>query len=250
MGHPARLLPQVLEHSMEALVSRHEGTAIVKDVRKEIDKLLVQLYGEPGTDGAAGYGSNSKSRARVRGADRKGARQEVKVLRKEARAREGKVVREVLRSRDVVLATCVGAATYSLREEEFDLVVIDEAAQVRQLGRRTAFLFSSDKPNLTVPVRRLLCISILLSFFAAGCGRGDAEFFFSACTGYCTTAAPPPPLTLFFSSVEAVLKGCLSKQTPSRNYLYMMDGSRLLHLSVVGFDLFGRRRLWWQHVLR
>ncbi|CAM9847689.1 unnamed protein product, partial [Hapterophycus canaliculatus] len=54
---------------------------------------------------------------------------QVKTLRKEARAREGKVVREVLRSRDVVLATCVGAATYSLREEEFDLVVIDEAAQ-------------------------------------------------------------------------------------------------------------------------
>lgn len=55
----------------------------------------------------------------------------MKALRKEARVRESKVVREVLRSRDVVLATCVGAATYSLREEEFDLVVIDEAAQVR-----------------------------------------------------------------------------------------------------------------------
>lgn len=54
----------------------------------------------------------------------------LKTLRKEARAREGKVVQEVLRSRDVVLATCVGAATHSLREEEFDLVVIDEAAQV------------------------------------------------------------------------------------------------------------------------
>ena len=55
---------------------------------------------------------------------------QVKALRKEVRARESKVVREVLRSRDVVLATCVGAATYSLKDEEFDLVVIDEAAQV------------------------------------------------------------------------------------------------------------------------
>lgn len=53
----------------------------------------------------------------------------MKALRKEARAREDKVVREVLRSRDVVLATCVGAATHSLRDEEFDLIVIDEAAQ-------------------------------------------------------------------------------------------------------------------------
>ncbi|CAM9714597.1 unnamed protein product [Ectocarpus sp. 13 AM-2016] len=117
---------------MEALVSRHEGTAIVKDIRKDIDTLLGRLYGEPGTGGGGGGGGAGgvgKSRSRFRGADRKDARMELKTLRKEARAREGKVVQEVLRSRDVVLATCVGAATHSLREEEFDLVVIDEAAQ-------------------------------------------------------------------------------------------------------------------------
>lgn len=60
---------------------------------------------------------------------------QLKSLRKEARSREDKVVQEVLKSRDVVLATCVGAATHSLRDEEFDLVVIDEAAQVRGEGR-------------------------------------------------------------------------------------------------------------------
>ncbi|CAM9164154.1 unnamed protein product, partial [Scytosiphon promiscuus] len=124
LPHP--LMPRrVLEHSMEALVNRHEGTAIVKDVRKEIDGMLAKLYGKPGAESGGG----KPSRSRVRGADRRGAKQEIKTLRKEARAREGKVVREVLRSRDVVLATCVGAATYSLREEEFDVVVIDEAAQ-------------------------------------------------------------------------------------------------------------------------
>lgn len=66
---------------MEALVSRHEGTAIVKDVRTEIDKLLRQLYGEPGAaegGGKGGGGGGGKSRPRVRGADRKGARQEVR----------------------------------------------------------------------------------------------------------------------------------------------------------------------------
>lgn len=47
------------------------------------------------------------------------------------------MVQEVLRSRDVVLATCVGAATYSLRDQEFDLVVIDEAAQVMDVVDRS-----------------------------------------------------------------------------------------------------------------
>lgn len=69
---------KVLEHSMEALVSRHEGTAIVKDVRTEIDKLLRQLYGEPGAKEEGGKGGGSRTRPRVRGADRKGARQEVR----------------------------------------------------------------------------------------------------------------------------------------------------------------------------
>lgn len=65
----------------------------------------------------------------------------MKALRKEARARESKVVREVLRSRDVVLATCVGAAAYSLKDEEFDLIVIDEAAQVgRGVGKGRVLL--------------------------------------------------------------------------------------------------------------
>ena len=58
--------------------------------------------------------------------------EQVKALRKEARARESKVVLDVLRSRNVVLATCVGAATHSLKDEEFDLIVIDEAAQVER----------------------------------------------------------------------------------------------------------------------
>lgn len=77
---------------------------------------------------------------------------QVKALRKEARTREDKVVREVLKSRDVILATCVGAATYSLRDEEFDLVVIDEAAQVRGCATlfqsRFMLLSSVDRKSL------------------------------------------------------------------------------------------------------
>lgn len=63
----------------------------------------------------------------------------MKALRKEARVREEKVVREVMKSREVVFATCVGAAASSLRDEVFDLVIIDEAAQVRDCS-----LFAND----------------------------------------------------------------------------------------------------------
>lgn len=41
IGHPARLLSVVQDHSLDALLSTSEGTAIVQDVRKDIDDTLV-----------------------------------------------------------------------------------------------------------------------------------------------------------------------------------------------------------------
>lgn len=59
---------------MEALVFRHEGTAIVKDVRKEIDAVLARLYGKPDAEG----GGVKSGRSSIRGGDRKSAKQEVR----------------------------------------------------------------------------------------------------------------------------------------------------------------------------
>jgi ATP-dependent RNA/DNA helicase IGHMBP2 len=54
---------------------------------------------------------------------------EIRALRREARKREDKVLGQIMSSRNVVLATCVGAASRLLRDVSFDLVVVDEAAQ-------------------------------------------------------------------------------------------------------------------------
>lgn len=64
----------------------------------------------------------------------------LKELRSELRSRERRAVAEVLRSVSVVFATCTGAATLhrELRrhgvELRFDVVVIDEAAQVLEVA--------------------------------------------------------------------------------------------------------------------
>ena len=43
LGHPARLLSIVQQHSLDALVSSSEATAIVRDVRKDMDQTLVRI---------------------------------------------------------------------------------------------------------------------------------------------------------------------------------------------------------------
>jgi ATP-dependent RNA/DNA helicase IGHMBP2 len=84
---------------------------------------------------------------KARDGERKALRGEEKKLRAEIRQREDRVISQILRSADVVLATNTGAATKSLQRalhlakgaagggdaaQYFDVVVIDEVAQATE----------------------------------------------------------------------------------------------------------------------
>lgn len=111
LGHPARLLPSVLSHSLDVLTTTSDAGAIVKDVRAEMD---------------AKQASIRKTR---NGRERRAIYTELKELRKEYRERERRCVSELVGRSKVVLATLHGAGGYQLKNEEFDVVIIDEASQ-------------------------------------------------------------------------------------------------------------------------
>ncbi|KAI0896837.1 DNA helicase [Annulohypoxylon nitens] len=111
LGHPARLLPSVLSHSLDVLTQTSEAGLIVKDVRNEMD---------------AKQASIKKTRS---GKDRKAIYGELKELRKEYRERERRCVSTLVGGSKVVLATLHGAGGFQLKNEEFDVVIIDEASQ-------------------------------------------------------------------------------------------------------------------------
>ncbi|KAI5861780.1 DNA helicase [Durotheca rogersii] len=111
LGHPARLLPSVLEHSLDVLTRTSEAGQIVRDVRAEMD---------------AKQASVRKARS---GRERKAIYAELKELRREFRERERRCVDALVRGSAVVLATLHGAGGAQLRGERFDVVTIDEASQ-------------------------------------------------------------------------------------------------------------------------
>lgn len=111
IGHPARLLPSVLDHSLEVLTQTSEAAAIVKDVRKEIDDKQASIR----------KARNGRERRVIYG--------DLKELRKEFRERESKCVDNLVRESKVVLATLHGAGGHQLKNQQFDVVVIDEASQ-------------------------------------------------------------------------------------------------------------------------
>lgn len=111
LGHPARLLPSVVSHSLDVLTQTSEAGAIVKDVRAEMDAKQASI-------------KKTKS-----GKERKAIYTDLKELRKEYRERERRCVSNLVGGSKVVLATLHGAGGSQLRGEEFDVVIIDEASQ-------------------------------------------------------------------------------------------------------------------------
>jgi len=119
MGHPARIQSSLLPFSLEALVQDSDGTEIVRNVKDELNQQLNWMTSSS---------SASSSKRRISGVEKRAVYREIKVLKKEIRQREEKVVQDLLRNAQVVLATNVGASNAVL-DKEFDLVIIDEAAQ-------------------------------------------------------------------------------------------------------------------------
>lgn len=110
IGHPARLLPAVVNHSLDVLIKTSSAGEIVKDIRTELDSNLSKMM-------------------KIKGKAKRDLYLENKTLRKEYRQREKKSVSDVLVGSSVVLATLHGSGSYSLQNEKFDVVIIDEASQ-------------------------------------------------------------------------------------------------------------------------
>ena len=94
LGHPARLLPSVLNHSLDVLTQTSDAAAIVKDVRREMDTKQASIR-------------KTKS-----GRERKAIYGDLKELRKEFRERERKCVGTLIGGSKVVLATLHGAGGF------------------------------------------------------------------------------------------------------------------------------------------
>nr|XP_008106994.1 PREDICTED: DNA-binding protein SMUBP-2 [Anolis carolinensis] len=115
LGHPARLLESIQQHSLDAILAHGDNAQIVADIRKDIDQAFVK---------------NRKTQDK---GERSHFLNEIKTLRKELKEREEMAMTEILTHADVILATNTGASSDGplklLPENHFDMVVIDECSQ-------------------------------------------------------------------------------------------------------------------------
>uniref|UniRef100_A0A0E0KFX7 DNA helicase n=1 Tax=Oryza punctata TaxID=4537 RepID=A0A0E0KFX7_ORYPU len=122
LGHPARLLPQVLDSALEAQVLRADNSSLAGDIRKEMKVL------------------NSKLLKAKDKSTKRDIRKELRTLAKEERKRQQLAVADVIKNADVVLSTLTGASSKKLDGITFDLIIIDEAAQALEMACWIALL--------------------------------------------------------------------------------------------------------------
>ena len=90
VGHPARVLPTVIDHTLDIITRTCDSGRIVSDIRKEMDDTLAKI----------GKSKNRTERRAMYGL--------MKDLRKDFRVRERRVIEEVLTNAQVTISTLNG----------------------------------------------------------------------------------------------------------------------------------------------
>ncbi|KFM70475.1 DNA-binding protein SMUBP-2, partial [Stegodyphus mimosarum] len=115
LGHPARFLTSIQQYSLDAVVSQYDGSDVIDDMHKEVDKLRGKIEKIKGSAGRKALWAENKS------------------LLKEIKEREKSIVKQVLKNVDIVLSTLTSASDDGplkhIDKDHFDICFIDECSQ-------------------------------------------------------------------------------------------------------------------------
>ncbi len=120
LGHPARVMPHLREHTLDLLVADHADVRLARRLVKEARGLFRR--------------ASRHTRARPAPGAKQEARQEARTLLDDARRLEAQAVEQILDRADVLCATTTGLGSEILGARRFDLAVIDEACQSTEPG--------------------------------------------------------------------------------------------------------------------
>jgi ATP-dependent RNA/DNA helicase IGHMBP2 len=129
VGHPARVLPHLQEHTLDLQIENHPDRKLARSLFEEAFELL-------------GYArkQRDRGRSRERFANAREASAEAYRMMDDARALEKKALHSILGAADVVCATLSMLEGSQLSAESFDVALFDEATQAIEPLSLLAFL--------------------------------------------------------------------------------------------------------------
>lgn len=120
LGHPARVLPSLQDHTLDVLTREHADVRQARKLAKEGFALFRK--------------ARKYTRAKPEPGARRDQRQEARQLLTEARHLERQAVERVIDSATVLCSTTTALDSEVLGRRQFDLVVLDEACQTTEPG--------------------------------------------------------------------------------------------------------------------
>ncbi|MCE9647535.1 MAG: AAA family ATPase [Chloroflexi bacterium] len=120
LGHPARVSPELREHTLDLLVEKHPDFKIARKLTRDAHALK---------DSSFKY-----TRAKPEPGAKQAIRQEARDMLREAREIEAGVIERVLNGARIVCATATGLDDEILNGRMFDWCIMDEASQSTEPG--------------------------------------------------------------------------------------------------------------------
>ena len=115
LGHPARVTPELREHTLDLLVENHPDIKIANKLTRDAYALRDQSF--------------KFTRAKPERGAKQGMRQEARDMLREARKIEDQVTEMLLSKARIVCATATGLDRERLEGKYFDWCIMDEASQ-------------------------------------------------------------------------------------------------------------------------
>jgi len=120
LGHPARVLPQLREHTLDLMIEQHPDMRQARRLAKAAFALFRQ--------------ASKFTRSRPEPGYRQELRQEARGLLADARKLEAQALDRILDEMPILCSTTTGLDSEVIGQRRFDLLVIDEACQSTEPG--------------------------------------------------------------------------------------------------------------------
>lgn len=120
LGHPARVLPQLREHTLDLMIDQHPDMRQARKFAKEAFALFRQ--------------ASKWTRGKPEPGARRDMRQEGRALLADARKLEALALERILNATPILCSTTTGLDSEIIGQRRFDLLVIDEACQTTEPG--------------------------------------------------------------------------------------------------------------------